>query len=357
MTTEERGTAATNGVILEVDDLKKHFQTGGFAAILGARKPPIRAVDGVSFQLRTGENFGLVGESGSGKTTIARTILRLERPTAGRVLFEDADVHKLKGRALREFRRATHVVFQDPNASLSPRMRVRDIIAEPLSIQGSRSAELHDRVEEVLGLVGLSPDAAKRYPHEFSGGQRQRIAVARAIASSPRLIVLDEPVSALDVSIRAQILNLLRELQDRLELTYITIAHDLAVVYQACDVIAVMYLGKIVEIGAPGGALRGAGPPVHAHSPRLDPQAGPVATESRARGTHRRDPEPRKPALGLSIPPAMPDRDRRVRAGRSGVARDPPRALGRLPPRVRRWMTRRRVAPRSSRIARGRPKA
>ena len=251
MTTEERGTAATNGVILEVDDLKKHFQTGGFAAILGARKPPIRAVDGVSFQLRTGENFGLVGESGSGKTTIARTILRLERPTAGRVLFEDADVHKLKGRALREFRRATHVVFQDPNASLSPRMRVRDIIAEPLSIQGSRGAELHDRVEEVLGLVGLSPDAVKRYPHEFSGGQRQRIAVARAIASSPRLIVLDEPVSALDVSIRAQILNLLRELQDRLELTYITIAHDLAVVYQACDVIAVMYLGKIVEIGAP----------------------------------------------------------------------------------------------------------
>ena len=246
--TSENGA---NRIILEVDDLKKHFQTGGFTAILGGRKPPIRAVDGVSFQLLTGQNLGLVGESGSGKTTIARTILRLERPTAGQVLFEGADVHELKGRSLREFRRATHVVFQDPNASLSPRMRVREIVGEPLSIQGSRGSELHDRVEEVLGLVGLNPDAARRYPHEFSGGQRQRIAVARAIASDPRLIVLDEPVSALDVSIRAQILNLLRELQDRLDLTYMTIAHDLAVVYQACDVIAVMYLGKIVEIGAP----------------------------------------------------------------------------------------------------------
>jgi peptide/nickel transport system ATP-binding protein/oligopeptide transport system ATP-binding protein len=255
MTTETTTTATdgapTSDVVLEVVDLKKHFQTGGLGAMFGGRRPPIRAVDGVSFQLRTGQNFGLVGESGSGKTTVARTLLRLERPTAGQVLFEGADVHTLRGRGLREFRRATHVVFQDPNASLSPRMKVRDIIGEPLEIQGVSRPAIRERLDEVLQLVGLNPEAAQRYPHEFSGGQRQRIAVARAIASSPRLIVLDEPVSALDVSIRAQILNLLRELQDRLDLTYITIAHDLAVVYQACDVIAVMYLGKIVEIGSP----------------------------------------------------------------------------------------------------------
>jgi oligopeptide/dipeptide ABC transporter ATP-binding protein len=229
----------------------------------------------VSFQIRPGENFGLVGESGSGKTTIARTLLRLETPTDGKVLFEGRDVHAMKGRALKNFRRDTHVVFQDPNSSLSPRMRVRDIVGEPLQIQGMRGSELSDRVEEVLGLVGLSAETTKRFPHEFSGGQRQRIAVARAIASDPKLIVLDEPVSALDVSIRAQILNLLRELQDRLNLTYLTIAHDLAVVYQACDVIAVMYLGKIVEIG-PSEELYGE--PAHPYAqillsaiPRPDP--------------------------------------------------------------------------------------
>ena len=240
---------ADDNLILEVDRLQKYYGTGGVSSLFGGSRPPVRAVDGVSFQIRTGENFGLVGESGSGKTTIARTLLRLETPTGGKVLFEGRDVHAMKGRELKNFRRDTHVVFQDPNSSLSPRMRIRDIVGEPLQIQGMRGSELSDRVEEVLELVGLSADTAKRYPHEFSGGQRQRIAVARAIASDPKLIVLDEPVSALDVSIRAQILNLLRELQDRLNLTYLTIAHDLAVVYQACDVIAVMYLGKIVEIG------------------------------------------------------------------------------------------------------------
>lgn len=247
MTSTNGGSAETP--ILEVEDLRKYFKTGGIGSIFGARRPPVRAVDGISFRLERGQNFGLVGESGSGKTTVARTILRLETPTAGRVLFEKQDVHSLRGNALREFRRATHVVFQDPSSSLSPRMRVRDIIGEPLAIQGTRGHQLRERVEEVLELVGLPAEAAKRYPHEFSGGQRQRIAVARAIASDPKLIILDEPVSALDVSIRAQILNLLRELQERLNLTYMTIAHDLAVVYQACDVVAVMYLGKIVESG------------------------------------------------------------------------------------------------------------
>ena len=247
MNSENGGSA--EAPILEVQDLRKYFTTGGFASLFGAKRPPVRAVDGISFRIERGQNFGIVGESGSGKTTVARTILRLETPTGGRVLFRNQDVHALRGRALKDFRRATHVVFQDPNSSLSPRMRVRDIIGEPLAIQGTRGSQLSERVEEVLELVGLPAEAAKRYPHEFSGGQRQRIAVARAIASDPELIILDEPVSALDVSIRAQILNLLRELQERLNLTYLTIAHDLAVVYQACDVVAVMYLGKIVESG------------------------------------------------------------------------------------------------------------
>lgn len=247
MSSENGGS--TEGPILEVQELRKYYTTGGFASLFGAKRPPVRAVDGISFRIERGQNFGIVGESGSGKTTVARTILRLETPTGGRVLFRNQDVHALRGRALKDFRRATHVVFQDPNSSLSPRMRVRDIIGEPLAIQGTRGSQIRERVEEVLELVGLPAEAAKRYPHEFSGGQRQRIAVARAIASDPELIILDEPVSALDVSIRAQILNLLRELQERLNLTYLTIAHDLAVVYQACDVVAVMYLGKIVESG------------------------------------------------------------------------------------------------------------
>lgn len=247
MNSENGGS--TEGPILEVQELRKYYTTGGFASLFGAKRPPVRAVDGISFRIERGQNFGIVGESGSGKTTVARTILRLETPTGGRVLFRNQDVHALRGRALKDFRRATHVVFQDPNSSLSPRMRVRDIIGEPLAIQGTRGSQIRERVEEVLELVGLPAEAAKRYPHEFSGGQRQRIAVARAIASDPELIILDEPVSALDVSIRAQILNLLRELQERLNLTYLTIAHDLAVVYQACDVVAVMYLGKIVESG------------------------------------------------------------------------------------------------------------
>ncbi|MEX2229993.1 MAG: ABC transporter ATP-binding protein [Dehalococcoidia bacterium] len=246
-------TAPAAAEILVLRGLRKYFQASGLAAI-GRRRPPIRAVDGVDFTVRRGENFGLVGESGSGKTTIAKLILRLEPPTDGEILFEGEDVNALSGRALKDFRKATHVVFQDPNSSLSPRMRVADIVGEPLAVQGVRGARRRERVAEVLALVGLNPSAARRYPHEFSGGQRQRVAVARAIVAEPKLIVLDEPVSALDVSIRAQILNLLRDLQDRLNLTYVTIAHDLAVVYQACDTIGVMYLGKLVEL-APSEAL------------------------------------------------------------------------------------------------------
>ena len=235
-------------VILELDALEKHFRGGSVASVF-RRSPPVRAVDGVSFSVRKGENFGLVGESGSGKTTVAKLVLRLEDPTAGTVRFRGRDVHALRGGDLRDFRGSTHMVFQDPNSSLSPRMRVRDLIGEPLEVQGVRGAGLDRRVAEVLDLVGLSTKIAHRYPHEFSGGQRQRVAIARAIAVEPALIVLDEPVSALDVSIRSQILNLLKELQERLDLTYLTIAHDLAVVYQACDTTGVMYLGSLVELG------------------------------------------------------------------------------------------------------------
>ncbi len=242
------GTAGEPEVVLEVDRLQKHFAAGTVAAIFGRRPPPIRAVDGVSFVVRRGQNFGLVGESGSGKTTVAKTILRLEQPTGGAVRFRGRDVHALRGHELRDFQRATHIVFQDPNSSLSPRMRVRDIVGEPLVVQGVRGRPLRDRVAEVLELVGLNPAVERRFPHEFSGGQRQRVAIARAIVAEPDLIILDEPVSALDVSIRAQILNLLKDLQDRLGLTYLTIAHDLAVVYQACDVTGVMYLGGLVEL-------------------------------------------------------------------------------------------------------------
>lgn len=238
------------GPVLEVRQLRKHFSSGSLASVLGRPQRPVRAVDGVSFDVQPGENFGLVGESGSGKTTVAKLVLRLEEPTDGAVLFRGQDVHRLRGRDLRAFRGATHMVFQDPNSSLSPRMRVRDIIAEPLQVQGVRGAALGRRVSEVLELVGLPGRVASRYPHEFSGGQRQRIAIARAVAVNPAFIVLDEPVSALDVSIRSQILNLLRELQEELGLTYLTIAHDLAVVYQACDRTGVMYLGNLVELGA-----------------------------------------------------------------------------------------------------------
>ncbi|MCS7286356.1 MAG: ABC transporter ATP-binding protein [Anaerolineae bacterium] len=209
----------------------------------------IRAVDDVSFFIRKGETFGLVGESGSGKTTVGRTILLLHRPTSGKVYFDGIDLTALKGEELRRMRRRMQIIFQDPYASLNPRMTVGDIIGEPLEIHGiARGREKRERVMELLQVVGLNPYFINRYPHEFSGGQRQRIGVARALAMNPDFIVCDEPISALDVSIQAQIINLLEELQDRFGLTYLFIAHDLAVVRHISNRVAVMYLGKIVEL-------------------------------------------------------------------------------------------------------------
>ena len=244
--TEPRHEAAADRPLLEIVELRKHFGLGG--VLFKRRQSVVKAVDGVTFDVSAGTTFGLVGESGSGKTTVAKVVLRLERPTDGRVLFDGRDVHSLRGANLRDFRRRTHAVFQDPTGSLSPRMRVRDIVGEPLKVQGGHSRRARaDRIAEVLSVVGLNPEVGKRYPHEFSGGQRQRIAIARALAADSQLIVLDEPVSALDVSIRAQILNLLKDLQERFGLAYLMIAHDLAVVYHACEEIGVMYLGRLVE--------------------------------------------------------------------------------------------------------------
>jgi len=232
--------------VLEVRGLKKHFPAR--QGLLGRGAAWVKAVDGIDFAIHAGETLGLIGESGCGKTTTSKLILLQETPTAGSIAFEGRDIAGLRGPELMEYRRAVQVVFQDPFSSLSPRMRVQDIIAEPLEIHTDLArGAIRERVDQVLELVGLQPDAGPLFPHEFSGGQRQRIAIARALATDTRLIVLDEPVSALDVSVRAQIINQLEHLQRTLGVSYLFIGHDLATVAHISHRIAVMYLGKIVE--------------------------------------------------------------------------------------------------------------
>jgi len=235
--------------LLEVADLAKHYPMRR-GLLLPRTVGNVRAVDGLSFKLFRGETLALVGESGCGKSTTARLVLRLIEPTAGTVWFEGTDITDMRGDPLRKLRRRMQIVFQDPFASLNPRMAVAEILEEPLIVHGiGDRAARQARVAELLGLVGLAPYHAGRYPHEFSGGQRQRIGIARALAVEPALVVCDEPVSALDVSIQAQVVNLLKDLQARLGLSYLFIAHDLAVVKHVADRVAVMYLGRIVEIG------------------------------------------------------------------------------------------------------------
>jgi peptide/nickel transport system ATP-binding protein/oligopeptide transport system ATP-binding protein len=232
--------------LLEVDGLVKHFVAA--RSVFGTPTAHVKAVDGVSFTVEAGKTLALVGESGCGKSTVSRLVLRLIEPDAGTISFEGRDLGALNANELRAFRRDAQIIFQDPYASLNPRMTVSQILAEPLALHDLvPPARRRERVEELLRLVGLEPRFARRYPHEFSGGQRQRIAIARALAVEPKLIICDEPVSALDVSIRSQILNLLRDLQDRLGLAYIFVSHDLAVVKHIADRVAVMNLGIIVE--------------------------------------------------------------------------------------------------------------
>ena len=234
-------------VLVEVKDLKKYFPVRG--GLIKEKRQVLKAVDGVSFDIYRGETLGLVGESGCGKTTVGRTILKLYPPTDGRIIFDGDDITELNDRQMRSYRKRMQIIFQDPYASLNPRMTVGDIIAESIDIHKiAYGEERKAMIYDLLSKVGLSREHANRYPHEFSGGQRQRIGIARALAVNPDFIVCDEPISALDVSIQAQVVNLLEDLQDEMNLTYLFIAHDLSVVQHISDRVAVMYLGKMVEV-------------------------------------------------------------------------------------------------------------
>jgi oligopeptide transport system ATP-binding protein len=263
-------------MLLEVTELKKYFPVG--------HGKSLRAVDGVTFSIEKGETLGLVGESGCGKSTLGRTLIGLYEPTDGRIVFDGQDVTHLKGKARREFSKNMQMIFQDPYASLNPRMTVADLVGEGLDIHRVHRGEARQkRIFELLDLVGLSQEHASRFPHEFSGGQRQRIGIARALAIEPKLIICDEPISALDVSIQAQVVNLLEDLQKELGLTYLFIAHDLAMVEHISDRIAVMYLGAMVEM-APAGEVMNK--PLHPYTRALlsaVPFADPVASRKRKR--------------------------------------------------------------------------
>lgn len=282
------------GPLLQVINLKKHFAGG------------VRAVDGVSFSLEKGETLGLVGESGCGKSTMGRTLLRLTEATAGKILYNGVDLVPLTHRQLQPLRKEIQIIFQDPYASLNPKKTIGSILAEPFLIHGvSPQKQNGEEIVELLEKVGLSADHRKRYPHEFSGGQRQRIGIARAIALKPKFIVADEPVSALDVSIQAQIINLLRDLQESMGISYLFISHDMAVVEHMCDNVAVMYLGKIVEMG-PADTLYSA--PLHPYTQALLAAIPPMGTgQDKSRRLIRGDvPNPANPPSGCAFHPRCP---------------------------------------------------
>jgi len=294
-------------VLVRVENLTKHFPiTRGivFQREIGA----VQAVDNVSFEIREGETLGLVGESGCGKSTTGRTILQLHRATSGKVFYDDEDLTETSDDKMRKYRRDLQIIFQDPYASLNPRMTVGSIIAEPLEVHGiGTRKERRERVKELLALVGLNPYFINRYPHEFSGGQRQRIGVARALALNPKFIVCDEPIAALDVSIQAQVVNLLEELQEQFGLTYLFIAHDLSMVRHIADRTAVMYLGKIVELADREDLY---GKPLHPYAQALlsaVPIPDPVKERDRKRIILEGDvPSPSNPPSGCRFHPRCP---------------------------------------------------
>jgi oligopeptide transport system ATP-binding protein len=297
-----------NDVLLEVKGLKMYFPiTRGI--IVQKHVGDIKAVDGISFQVRRGETLGLVGESGCGKSTTGRAILQLYRPTEGQVLFKEEDLTNLKGETLRRKRREMQMIFQDPYASLNPRMTVGGIVSEPLEVHNifRTRKERQERVQELLRVVGLNPYFVNRYPHEFSGGQRQRIGVARALAVNPEFIVCDEPISALDVSIQAQIINLLQDLQSEFGLTYLFIAHDLSVVRHISDRITVMYLGKLMELADQAELYAH---PLHPYTQALlsaVPIPDPVIEEKRQRTILEGDvPSPANPPKGCNFSTRCP---------------------------------------------------
>ena len=302
-------TISDNNVLLRVKDLVMHFPI--FAGVIRRQVGAIRAVDGVSFDVKRGETLGLVGESGCGKTTTGRAIMQLYKPTSGSILFEDVDLVTLRNEPMRKMRLKMQMIFQDPYASLNPRMTIGNIIGEPLTIFNiARGKEAKDRVKYLLEVVGLSSDFIDRYPHEFSGGQRQRIGIARALALNPDFIVLDEPISALDVSVQAQVINLLEDLQKEFGLTYLFIAHDLSIVRHMSDRVAVMYLGLLTELAGRDELYEH---PLHPYTQALlsaVPIPDPVVEESRARVVLEGDvPSPENPPSGCNFRTRCPIAD------------------------------------------------
>ena len=293
--------APKNGALLQVENLKMHFPIR--RGVLQRQVGAVKAVDGITFDVRKGETLGLVGESGCGKSTTGRVILHLYKPTSGNVFFEGENLTKLGGEALRRKRQRMQMIFQDPYASLNPRMTVAEIVGEPLEVHGVASgSERDERVQHLLNVVGLNPQYSRRFPHEFSGGQRQRIGIARALALNPSFIVCDEPISALDVSIQAQVVNLLEDLQKEMGLTYLFIAHDLSMVRHISDRVAVMYLGKLMEMSSRDELYRN---PLHPYTQALMsavPVPDPLVEEHRQRIILSGDPpSPANPPPGCQF--------------------------------------------------------